>query len=69
MISFNVRAQGKTCNLSADGAPSRAGCERRLSVILSGAKDLQFLLENKQMQILRFAQDDSRGDFLRSLLM
>ena len=36
--------------------------------MLSGAKHLQFLLENRQMQILRFAQDDRRGDFFRSLL-
>ena len=27
--------------------------------MLSGAKHLQYLLENKQMQILRSAQDDS----------
>ena len=27
--------------------------------ILSEAKDLQFLFESNQMQILRFAQDDS----------
>ena len=35
--------------------------------MLSGAKHLQYLLHNKQMQILRFAQDDSRGHFFRSL--
>ena len=31
--------------------------------MLSGAKHLRYLLENKQMQILRCAQDDSRGGF------
>ena len=32
--------------------------------MLNAAKHLQSLLENKQMQILRFAQDDSqREDF------
>ena len=48
-------------------------------VILSGAKNLalplrvtfakhlQYLLENKQMQILRSAQDDSQRDFFRNL--
>ena len=36
-------------------------------VMLSEAKHLQYLLENDQMQILRFAQDDSPRDFLRSL--
>ena len=35
--------------------------------MLSGAKHLQYLPENKQMQILRFAQDDSHGGFFRSL--
>jgi hypothetical protein len=35
--------------------------------MLSGAKHLQYLLENKQMQILRFAQDDSGADFSPSL--
>ena len=35
--------------------------------MLSGAKHLQFRLENKQMQILRSAQDDRQGDFFRSL--
>jgi len=39
----------------------------RKSFILSGAKHLQYLVENKQMQILRFPQDDSRGEFFRSL--
>jgi len=34
-----------------------------LSVMLSGAKHLQYLFENKQMQILRCAQDDSPGTF------
>ncbi len=37
--------------------------------MLSGAKHLQCLLENKQMQILRCAQDDRPGDFFRSLLV
>jgi hypothetical protein len=38
--------------------------------MLSGAKHLQCLFENKQMQILRFAQDDSgRGDSFGSLLV
>ena len=36
--------------------------------MLSAAKHLQYLLKNKQMQILRSAQDDSRGDFFRSVL-
>ena len=36
--------------------------------MLSAAKHLQYLLENKQMQILRFARDDRQGDFFRSLL-
>ncbi len=31
--------------------------------MLSGAKHLQYFLENKQMQILRSAQDDSQGAF------
>ena len=31
--------------------------------MLSAAKHLQYLLENKQMQILRFAQDDKSGGF------
>jgi len=35
--------------------------------MLSAAKHLQYLLENKQMQILRSAQDDSQGDFFRNL--
>ena len=34
--------------------------------MLSAAKHLQYLLENKQMQILRFAQDDSIDEFFRS---
>jgi len=29
--------------------------------MLSGAKRLQYVIEKKQMQILRFAQDDSPG--------
>ena len=37
--------------------------------MLSGAKHLQYRLENKQIQILRFAQDDSCGDFFFSLGM
>jgi len=37
--------------------------------MLSGAKHLQHLPENNQMQILRSAQDDSPGDFFRSLLV
>jgi len=36
--------------------------------MLSGAKHLQCLLENKQMQILRFAQDDNTPVFFRKLL-
>ncbi len=36
--------------------------------MLSGAKHLQYPVENKQMQILRFAQDDSPPDFFRCLL-
>ena len=35
--------------------------------MLSGAKHLQYLLEHKQMQILRSAQDDNPGDLFRSL--
>ena len=35
--------------------------------MLSAAKHLQYLLENKPMQILRFAQDDSIDEFSRSL--
>jgi hypothetical protein len=31
--------------------------------MLSGAKHLQYLLKNEQMQILRFAQDDNAGTF------
>ncbi len=34
--------------------------------MLSAAKHLQFLLEYKQMQILRFAQDDMPDDFFPS---
>jgi hypothetical protein len=37
--------------------------------MLSEAKHLKYLLETKQMQILRFAQDDSPGEFSRSLLV
>ena len=37
------------------------GCEKRVSVMLSEAKHLQYLLENTQMQILRFAQDENPG--------
>jgi len=36
--------------------------------MLSGAKHLQYPLRNKQMQILRCAQDDNPGDSFRSLL-
>jgi len=32
--------------------------------MLSGAKHLQYVLENEEMQILGSAQDDSRRDFL-----
>jgi len=35
--------------------------------MLSGAKHLQCLLYKKQMQILRFAQDDSLCHFFRGL--
>ncbi len=35
--------------------------------MLSGGKHLQFLLEDKQMRILRSAQDDKPRDFFRSL--
>ncbi len=35
---------------------------KRSSVMLSGAKHLQYLFQNKEMQILRSAQDDSSGD-------
>jgi hypothetical protein len=31
--------------------------------MLSAAKHLQYLVENEQMQILRFAQDDSPAGF------
>ncbi len=37
--------------------------------MLGGAKHPQFVLENVQMQILRFAQDDIPGHFFRSLLI
>ena len=37
--------------------------------MLSGAKHLQYLVQNNQMQILRFAQDDRPGVFPRSLLI
>ncbi len=36
--------------------------------MLSGAKHLQYLVENKQMQILRCAQDDSPGTFFAARL-
>jgi len=36
--------------------------------MLSEAKHLLFLIENKQKQILRFAQDDILGDFFGSRL-
>ena len=39
---------------------------RELSGMLSVAKHLQYLPENKQMQIFRFAQDDSSEDFFRA---
>jgi hypothetical protein len=35
--------------------------------MLSEAKHLHLLIENKQLQILRFAQDDSTEEFFRSL--
>jgi hypothetical protein len=35
--------------------------------MLSAAKHLFFLIENKQKQILRSAQDDTAGGFFRSL--
>jgi hypothetical protein len=35
--------------------------------MLSAAKHLQYLLENLPMQILHRTQDDSAGDFFRSL--
>jgi len=53
---------------SEHSAPPRPS-GKRLSVMLSGAKHLQHLPENNQMQILRSAQDDSPGDFFRSLLV
>jgi hypothetical protein len=31
--------------------------------MLSGAKHLQYFFENKQIQILRFAQDDNPGTY------
>jgi hypothetical protein len=36
--------------------------------MLSVAKHPQFLFDDKQMQILRFAQDDNARDCLRRLL-
>ncbi len=41
-----------------------SGLRRRekTSVILSEAKNLHLSFENKQMQILRFAQNDRAGD-------
>ena len=36
--------------------------------MLSAAKHLQYLLENKSMQILRFAQDDRAGAFFSILI-
>ena len=36
--------------------------------MLSAAKHLLYLIENKQKQILRFAQDDMQGAFFSSLL-
>jgi len=36
--------------------------------MLSAAKHLVFLIENKQKQILRSAQDDMLGGFFSSLL-
>jgi hypothetical protein len=36
--------------------------------MLSGAQHLQYLLENKQMQILRSAQDDSPGTLCAACL-
>jgi len=35
--------------------------------MLSEAKHLQYVVENKQMRILRCAQDDSLGEFFRNL--
>ncbi len=35
--------------------------------MLSGAKHLQYLFQNKEMQILRSAQDDSSGDLCLDL--
>jgi hypothetical protein len=45
----------------------QSGCGPRISVMLSGAKHLQYLIDNNEMQILRFAQDDRCRDFFRSL--
>ncbi len=45
-----------------------AGFGKGLSVMLSGAKHLQYLFDNEQKQILRSAQDDGQGGFFRSLL-
>jgi hypothetical protein len=36
--------------------------------MLSAANHLQYLLEKKSMQILRFAQDDRVGAFFSTLL-
>jgi hypothetical protein len=36
--------------------------------MLNGAKHLQYLLNRAQLQILRFAQDDSRGTFATACL-
>jgi hypothetical protein len=41
---------------------------KKAPVTLSAAKHLQYLLENKSMQILRCAQDDRVGAFFRILL-
>jgi len=61
---------GKTGKARADTktvCSALAGCGKRVSVILRGAKHLQYLFENKQMQMLRSPQDDSHGDFFRNL--
>ena len=36
----------------------RTGCWKKVFVMLSAAKHLHYFLENKELQILRFAQDD-----------
>jgi hypothetical protein len=41
-------------------------CEKIESVMLSAAKHLQYLVENKPMQILRSAQDDKAGGLFHS---